>query len=90
MHDDSDDNYRGRQLRAPDAAVDFFCTADGVTWRPVPRAAIIQQRLPNLSHNQLRRQPLGPQFIQNCRQESRFAAELQLFQCYEERGLRLE
>ena len=50
----------------------------------------IQQRMPNLSYDQGRRQSPGPEPAKYHREESRLPAELRLFQCYEGRGFRVE
>jgi hypothetical protein len=50
-------------------------------------ATDIQQRMPDLPHDQGRRQSLGSEPPQYHRKESRFASELRLFQRHEGRGL---
>ena len=49
----------------------------------------IQQRMPNLPHDQRRRQSPGSKLTQHHRKESRLVADLRLFQCYEGRGFRV-
>ncbi len=78
-------------LTLPDSAV-VASRAPGAGARGCRRrlgAIDIQQRMPNLSYDQGRRQSPGPKLTQRHREESRLAAELRLLQCYEGRGLRL-